>query len=90
MGACGSVPESPTLDTLKNKRIGEIWESPQGCCPDIGGRQSGSGYDRCTSRGFNFPNNGEFEWLLGGSCSMCSDPSTGYGCSGCTNRKSVV
>lgn len=89
MGACGSVPESPTLDTLKNKRIGEIWESPQGCCPDIGGRQSGSGYDRCTSRGFNFPNNGEFEWLLGGSCSMCSDPSTGYGCSGCTSAGSI-
>jgi hypothetical protein len=82
-GTCGSYPKSPTLDDLAGVGLQSRWESPQGCCPDIGGAQSGSGYDRCVnSRGFTWPKNGEFEWGgVGSSCYMCSDVSKGYGCS---------
>ena len=64
-----------------------------GCVPDIGGGQPGSGLDRFkggNSCGSNcYPNNGEFEWAgLGESCKMCSGVVSGYGCT-CPTTSSV-
>ncbi len=81
MGTCGSHPPKYTLENLKELGINQKKEAATGCCPNIGGAQSGGGQDRCMGKGFSWPNNGEFAWGgLGGSCKMCS--STGsYGCS---------
>ena len=80
----GKYPESFTLDQLTLLKINETKESKTGCCPSLSGTGSGSGYDRCKNRGFNYPNNGEFVWDDSGSkCMMCSCVSEGYGCSDC-------
>lgn len=82
MGTCGSHPPSYTLQDLQNLGLNQTKQASTGCCPNIGGGQSGSGQQKCRSKGFSWPNNDEFAWGgLGGSCSMCSDTAKGYGCS---------
>lgn len=92
-GTCGKYPKSPSLSDLAGVSLQGRWEAPEGCCPNISGAQSGSGYDRCVnSRGFTWPKNGEFQWGgLGSNCYMCSDSSKGYGCSNpCGNGGATV
>ncbi len=85
MGNCESsqsYPRKTQLDELINTGIGEKYESPFGCGPDIDGIQAGSGYQQLANKGFEWPQNGEFIWGgLGSRCSMCSNvPSYGCGC----------
>lgn len=81
-GAQRSKPK--TLEKLADYQINETI-SYEGCVPNIGGGQSGSGLDRFKGKnscGDNcYPKNGEFQWAgLGESCRMCSGAVTGYGC----------
>jgi hypothetical protein len=89
MGSCskGIRPTLLTLDELSELEVGKTYEG-KGCCPNIGGVQAGSGYDRCVKRGFSWPNNGEFGWGgLGTNCRMCSGAIVGFGCesAGCAS-----
>jgi len=79
-----------TLDELVDLKIGQIKEMGKGCGPSITGLQGGSNYARLVSRGFGFPDNGEFAYGgLGSSCAMCSDPAAGYGCDNCSGASTV-
>lgn len=84
MGKCGSQAcypaPGPSLRDLQDTPVGGQYNYNKGCCPSIGGKQGGSGYAWCSSRGFKYPNNGEFDFALGSGCSMCSDVGGGYGC----------
>ncbi len=94
MGQCASNnsgnPEIFGLERVRHLKIGESIESSTGCTPNIWGTQVGSGYDRAIQRGFMYPQNGEFNFILGSSCRMCSDVEQGYGCSGCNDWNNSI
>lgn len=78
-------PQELTLEELAGLAIGEIATSTGGCCPNVPGITAGSGYDRCVNkRGFKFPRNGEFQFVLGEQCGLCTSIPDGYGCE-CSN-----
>lgn len=82
MSGCAGAGLS--LLSLANLPVGSV-KNNQGtgdCTPNIGGTQSGSGYDRCIGHAqFKFPENGEFEFALGSPCGM-SALVWEYGCGG--------
>lgn len=83
IGTCKSKSHGPnySLSQLQDLRLDHNKQASRGCCPNIGGTQSGSGYQQCRSKGFKWPSNGEFSWGgLGSSCKMCSNVPD-YGCS---------
>ena len=49
---------------------------PNGCVPDIPGKQAGSGYAWCYGDAdFGYPDNGEYGWGgLGEGCQICTNP----------------
>ncbi len=87
MGNCGSYPQKFVLTDLQDLTVGETKQSSSGCCPSIPGVGGGSGYEQCVAKGFDFPQNGEFQFALGGSCGLCSNIGS-YGC-GCTGSGSI-
>ena len=92
MGTCSSTGMSRqfTLDELADLPVGGIREMGNGCGPGIEGTQGGGGYDRLKSRGFGWPDNGEFNWGgLGSSCAMCSEVGNGYGCDNCGGAQAI-
>ena len=84
MRQCGSSlchpSPGPSLQDLQDTPVGGKYDYNKGCCPSVRGKQRGSGYYWCSKRGFEYPNNGEFDFALGSKCSMCSDSRKGYGC----------
>lgn len=80
--SCDSSPSKFTLTQLYNQPghlpIDQTAEMTSGCGSDIGGPTAGDCLDTLKSKGFGWPNNGEFEWGgRGNNCSLCS---FNYGC----------
>jgi len=92
MNKCSAngYPRRFSLDELADLGIGNTVQMNTGCGPDIEGIGVGSGYDALVTKGFGWPDNGEFAWSgLGDMCGMCSDPINGYGCDKCPPDESV-
>lgn len=72
MTTCGTRPVKVTLNDLASIPIGQRFTGT-GCCP-----RTNKTLQVCSSKGFSWPSNGEFEWGGGGAgCKLCSGE---YGC----------
>ena len=77
----GRAPDAVPLENLLDLKLNQELQIERGCGPDIFDADFQS---VLYNRGFRYPDNGEFTWgAKGGSCQMCSDPISGYGCDEC-------
>ncbi len=87
-GPAGRGPTSPTINDLKNLRIGEVWSPNDTTCCPVTDDSNGS----CVKKGFSWPANGEFTWGgLGDTCNTVCAVNYGNTCnSGIIGRKPQV